>query len=68
MKRTLLSCFMLLLLSISANAQIVKGDMNDDGALDISDVVSSVNVILGSQPQQTTQVQPSMSLCLIRVV
>ena len=41
---------MLLLLSISANAQIVKGDMNDDGALDISDVVSSVNVILGSQP------------------
>ena len=50
MKRTLLSCFMLLLLAISANAQIVKGDMNDDGALDISDVVSSVNVILGSQP------------------
>ena len=41
---------MLLSLAISANAQIVKGDMNDDGALDISDVVSSVNVILGSQP------------------
>ncbi len=50
MKRTLLSCFMLLLLAISANAQIVKGDMNDDGSLDISDVVSSVNVVLGNQP------------------
>ena len=50
MKRTLFSCFMLPLLAISANAQIVKGDMNDDGALDISDVVSSVNVILGNQP------------------
>lgn len=50
MKRTLFSCFMLLLLAISANAQIVKGDMNDDGALDISDVVSSVNVVLGNQP------------------
>lgn len=41
---------MLLLLAISANAQIVKGDMNNDGALDISDVVSSVNVVLGNQP------------------
>ena len=50
MKRTLFSCFMLFLLAISANAQIVKGDMNDDGALDISDVVSSVNVVLGNQP------------------
>ena len=50
MKRTLLSCLLLLSLAVTASSQIVKGDMNDDGALDISDVVSSVNVILGNQP------------------
>ena len=50
MKKTLLSCLLLLSLAVTASAQIVKGDMNDDGTLDISDVVSSVNVILGSQP------------------
>ena len=50
MKKTLLSCLLLLSLAVTASAQIVKGDMNDDGTLDISDVVSSVNVILGNQP------------------
>ena len=49
MKRLLLP-LMLLMIVVTCNAQIVKGDMNDDGVVDISDVVSSVNVVLGSQP------------------
>ncbi len=52
MKKTLLSCFLLLVMSITANAQIVKGDMNDDKTVDINDVVSSVNVVLGNQPME----------------
>ena len=50
MKRTFLSCLLLLWMVVTANAQIVKGDMNNDGVVDISDVVSIVNTILGSQP------------------
>ena len=38
------------MMAVTANAQIVKGDMNDDGIVDISDVVSTVNVVLGTQP------------------
>ena len=52
MKKTLLSCFLLLVMSVTANAQIVKGDMNDDKTVDINDVVSSVNVVLGNQPME----------------
>ena len=52
MKKTLHSCFLLLLMSVTANAQIVKGDMNDDKTVDITDVVSSVNVVLGNQPME----------------
>ena len=52
MKKTLLSCFLLLVMAVTANAQIVKGDMNDDKTVDITDVVSSVNVVLGNQPME----------------
>lgn len=52
MKKTLLSCLLLLMMAITANAQIVKGDMNDDKTVDITDVVSSVNVVLGNQPME----------------
>ena len=52
MKKTLLSCFLLLVMAVTASAQIVKGDMNDDKTVDITDVVSSVNVVLGSQPME----------------
>ena len=52
MKKTLLSCFLLLLMAVTANAQIVKGDMNDDKTVDITDVVSSVNVVLGNRPME----------------
>ena len=45
---------MLLIAATTMNAQtIVKGDMNDDGKLTITDVVSIVDVILGKAPQQT---------------
>ena len=52
MKKTLLSCFLLLVMAVTASAQIVKGDMNDDKTVDITDVVSSVNVVLGNQPME----------------
>ena len=50
MKRILLSC-LLLIIAMTSNAQILKGDMNDDGRVTMSDVVSSVNVVLGNQPK-----------------
>ena len=50
MKKQLFSSLLLLMMAVTANAQIVKGDMNDDGIVDISDVVSTVNVVLGTQP------------------
>lgn len=52
MKKTLLSCFLLLVMAVTASAQIVKGDMNDDKIVDINDVVLSVNVVLGNQPME----------------
>ena len=56
MKTKLLSCLLLLMMAITANAQIVKGDMNDDKTVDITDVVSSVNVVLGNQPMEEINV------------
>jgi hypothetical protein len=53
MKKVLFSLLLLFMMSVASYAQIVKGDMNDDGTLNISDVVSSVNVILGNQPMTT---------------
>ena len=59
MKRILSICLtaMLMLTSISVvtmNAQtIVKGDMNDDGTVDVSDVTMTVSTILGNIPLQT---------------
>ena len=48
---------MLMLTSMSVatmNAQtIVKGDMNDDGTVDVSDVTMTVSTILGNIPLQT---------------
>ena len=52
MKKTLLS-FWLLIMVASVSAQtIVKGDMNGDGELTITDAVKVVNVILGNAPKQ----------------
>ena len=53
MKKALLS-FMLLFATTAMNAQgIVKGDMDGDGEVTITDVTSAVDVILGKAPKQT---------------
>ena len=52
MKKVLLS-FMLLFAATAMNAQgIVKGDMDGDGEVTITDVTSAVDVILGKAPKQ----------------
>lgn len=39
----------------SLNAQVIKGDMNDDGVFDIDDVNSSVNTVIGKRTIQYVQ-------------
>ena len=53
MKRTILSFLLLAFVTTAANAQLVKGDMNDDGTVDVSDVTMTVSTILGNTPLQT---------------
>ena len=53
MKRILLSFLLLPIIAVTSNAQIVLGDMNRDGIVTLSDVVTSVNVVLGKQPMTT---------------
>ena len=50
MKKTLLSCLLLLMMAITANAQTNSYDVNKDGNVDISDVVALVNYILNPSP------------------
>ena len=53
MKKTLFT-FLLLFAATAMNAQgIVKGDMDGDGEVTITDVTSAVDVILGKAPKQT---------------
>ena len=53
MKKALLS-FLLLFAATAMNAQgIVKGDMDGDGEVTITDVTSAVDVILGKAPKET---------------
>ena len=48
---------LLLFMATTMSAQtILKGDMNDDNQVTISDVTSIVNVILGKAPQETINV------------
>lgn len=55
MRKMLLS--LLLFVATTANAQtIVKGDMNSDEQVTISDVTSLVNVILGKTPVETIDI------------
>ena len=52
MKKTLFT-FLLLFAATAMNAQgIVKGDMDGDGEVTITDVMSAVDVILGKAPKQ----------------
>ena len=57
MKRVFTILAALLITAVSASAQtILKGDMNGDDQVTISDVTSLVNVILGKSPQETISV------------
>ena len=38
-----------MLLSMAAEAQTVRGDLNGDGKLDVADVVTLVNMVLGQE-------------------
>ena len=59
--KKLLFTFALMLLSFTSNAQTtVKGDMNDDGTLTISDVMMMVDIILGNMPDNQ---KPSFLTC-----
>ena len=40
----------MLLILISANAQTLRGDVNGDGNVDVSDVTALINMILGTEP------------------
>ncbi|MBO7466777.1 MAG: Ig-like domain-containing protein [Bacteroidaceae bacterium] len=54
MKKLFLSLILVALGATVTNAQtIVKGDMNDDGELNVSDVTMTVSTILGNTPIQT---------------
>ena len=50
--KKLVTLFAFALVAFAANAQsTVKGDMNDDGALTISDVTMMIDIILGNSPK-----------------
>ncbi|MCR5130095.1 MAG: hypothetical protein K6C10_01365 [Prevotella sp.] len=59
MKKLILSLLLLLSAAGSANAQLLKGDMNDDNQVSIADVTYLVNVILGKTPTETISVTTS---------
>ena len=51
MKKIIFISLWMALMPLNGNAQILKGDMNGDGKLNVSDVVTSVNMIIGKQEQ-----------------
>ena len=55
MKKIISLAFMLLIGALSVNAQIVKGDMNDDKIIDVSDLNESIDVMGGRKPYQYIQ-------------
>ena len=50
MKKSLFFFLLLAFAASSLNAQVVRGDMNGDGKVDVSDVTMIVSVILGNSP------------------
>ncbi|MBP5323110.1 MAG: hypothetical protein J6Y84_04875 [Bacteroidaceae bacterium] len=52
MKKSFFTLLLLSFLATAANAQILVGDMNGDGNLDVSDVTSIVSIILGNSSKQ----------------
>ena len=56
-KSILLTCLFALFSNMNVSAQsIIKGDMNDDNDVTITDVTSLVNVVLGKSPKETINV------------
>ena len=56
MKKLYLLCALLGALCVqSLSAQVIKGDMNDDGVFNITDVSESVNTVLGKRAIQYVQ-------------
>ena len=51
MKRLLFSLLGMMLVMSSANAQVLKGDMNGDGQLNVSDITALVNNILTNKKE-----------------
>lgn len=63
MKKLFLTFLLLASAATALNAQtIVKGDMNDDGKVDVSDVTMTVSTILGNTPLQTISVGDSYAV------
>ena len=52
MKRTIIILFLLVGITRLANAQILVGDANNDGELNVSDVTAVVSMILGNEPKR----------------
>ena len=55
MKKFSITLLSLFLSATIASAQVIKGDMNDDGVMDIGDVSESVNTVLGKRAIQYVQ-------------
>ena len=55
MKKFSITLLYLFLTATISNAQVIKGDMNDDGVMDIGDVNESVNTVLGKRAIQYVQ-------------
>ena len=55
MKKIISLALALVIGAMSANAQIVKGDMNDDKIIDVSDLNESIDVMGGRKPYQYIQ-------------
>ena len=55
MKKISITLLSLFLTAVIASAQVIKGDMNDDGVMDIGDLNESVNTVLGKRAIQYVQ-------------
>ncbi|MBQ0119824.1 MAG: Ig-like domain-containing protein [Bacteroidales bacterium] len=55
MKKFSITLLSLFLTAVIASAQVIKGDMNDDGVMDIGDLNESVNTVLGKRAIQYVQ-------------
>lgn len=66
MKKILLFAAMALSI-ISGNAQSIKGDLNNDGIVDISDVNHVLNIMVGKAAQEITYTVNGVSFTMVQV-